>query len=372
MGDKTGINWTNATWNPLVGCSIVSPGCINCYAMHQAARIQRMQPSSHYVGTTKQVNGNTVWTGVLKSAPEHIWEAPLRWQKPRKIFVNSMSDLFHENMPVEYIDRVFAVMYLASRHTFQVLTKRPAVMSKYLHDKQTPIRIAELVKSYTDRADIFGQAVRREGWLKAAAMPYKNVWLGVTVENQKAADERIPILMAVPAAIRFLSVEPLIGPVALKFVRCINGCGFISPVPVNNGKDYGCPECHSIVNAMRMVSRPGLFFYKKPIDWVIVGGESGDDARPMHPSWAENIMRECMTAGVPFFFKQWGQWQPDDGLLHAKNIVENMPLVRVPFSGGEFRRSDAKHTDAIMVPAGRFGNAVHRNIGGREFSEFPA
>ena len=143
MADNTGIEWTDATWNPVVGCSIVSPGCTNCYAMQMAARIEKMQPESHYAGTTKRVNGNAVWTGKVALAPDHILTAPLRWKKPRRIFVNPMGDLFHESIPDAWIDRVFAVMALAPQHRFQLLTKRAKRMREYCSDPATPFRVAK-------------------------------------------------------------------------------------------------------------------------------------------------------------------------------------------------------------------------------------
>ena len=132
MADKTGIEWTDATWNPIVGCSVVSPGCTHCYAMSMAARIEKMTPGSHYAGLTDASKAGPVWNGRLALAPDHILTQPLRWQKPRRIFVNSMGDLFHEDVPDDWIDRVFAVMALAPQHTFQVLTKRAERMRNYL------------------------------------------------------------------------------------------------------------------------------------------------------------------------------------------------------------------------------------------------
>lgn len=235
MGDKTGISWTDATWNPVVGCSIVSPGCKNCYAMKIAHKMLD-KPGSHYEGTTKKVNGNAVWTGKMNLAPQNILERPLRWKKPRKIFVNSMSDLFHENVPDEWIAKVFAVMSLARGHTFQILTKRAQRMYEYISARPNfPI------------------------------LP--NVWLGVSAEDEERYIERVYWLRKTPAAIRFISAEPLIGPLM---------------------PHSGAPYSHWFSN----------------IDWVIVGGESGPDFRPMELQWAADIMAACKNTNTAFFMKQ--------------------------------------------------------------------
>lgn len=242
MGDKTGIEWTDSTWNPIVGCSIVSPGCTNCYAMAQAARIVAMQPTSHYAGTTQPSKAGAVWTSKVALAPDHILTAPLRWKRARRIFVNSMGDLFHEAVPDDWIDKVFAIMARCPQHQFQVLTKR-----------------SKRMREYATIASDMGQH-----WLALREVdeiwPLPNVWLGVSAEDQARADERIPDLLATPAAVRFVSAEPLLGPI-----------------------DF---------------SRFG------PVDQIIVGGESGTGFRPMQIEWAEDIMRQCREAGTAFFFKQ--------------------------------------------------------------------
>jgi protein gp37 len=263
MAGSSNIEWTDATWNPIVGCSIVSPGCTNCYAMRMAARIEKMTLRSHYDGTTQPSKAGPVWTGKIARAQEDILLAPLRWKKPRCIFVNSMGDLFHESIPDEWIDRVFAVMVFCPQHTFQVLTKRASRMRDYM-------------RSVTlSRIDAAARSLKIKycaPWL----FPFPNVWLGVSAERQEEAGERLPLLLYTPAAIRFVSVEPLLGPVDLTNLR------FDALHGVNDRK----------------------------IDWVIVGGESGPHARPMHPNWARSIRDQCQNAGVAFFFKQWGQFVP--------------------------------------------------------------
>jgi protein gp37 len=285
MAQNSKIEWTEATWNPIVGCSIVSPGCTNCYAMKMAGRTEAMG-ISRYDGTTKQVNGNTVWTGKLARAPEATLLAPLKRKKPTTYFVNSMGDLFHEDCPDEWIDQVFAVMALTPQHTYQVLTKRAARMREYLgcaHQRvadrameDAPVGL-DIRKSGLTFAPKSTPAVYFEHW------PLPNVWLGVSTERQKEANERIPHLLQTPAAIRFISAEPLLGAIDL--------------MEIEIGGDLSW-------NALGGRGRKG------GLDWVIVGGESGPDARPMHPDWARWLRDQCAGAGVPFFFKQWGEHAP--------------------------------------------------------------
>lgn len=284
MADKTGIEWTDATWNPIVGCSIVSPGCTNCYAMKMAARIEAMQPASHYAGTTKGSKAGAVWTGKLVQAPDSILTQPFRWKKPRKIFVNSMGDLFHEDVPDEWIDLVFRVMAIAKQHTFQVLTKRSSRMRKYLCDEGAAARIR-----YKGNAAWSRTAARPNVW------PLPNVWLGVSAEDQARADERIPDLLATPAAMRFVSAEPLLGPIDF---------GAIVREALFSGKLSGDGKTH-------------------PLGWIIVGGENGPGARPMHPDWVRSIRDQCAGAAVAFFFKQIGEW--GGGAVHMST---NHPVIR--------------------------------------------
>jgi protein gp37 len=301
MSDDTAIEWTDATWNPIVGCSIVSPACTNCYAMAQAARIERMQPGGHYAGTTEQVKGNPVWTGVLNQAPEHILLQPLRWKRPRRIFVNSMSDLFHDAVAEAWIDRIFAVMALAPQHTFQILTKRPKRMRPYCSANDVAQRIAWASVDLPCDDEL----VRIPSW------PLKNVWLGVTAEDQPRADERIPELLETPAAVRFVSIEPMLGPVDLMKIDIAAWLRTYRP-----DSDIGL---HEFDPDMRLPLLMPFYHwqsgYSSPgLDWVICGGESGPRARPMHPQWARDLRDQCKASGVPFFFKQWGEWSPNDYL----------------------------------------------------------
>lgn len=301
MGDKSAIEWTDATWNPIVGCSIVSPGCTNCYAMRTAGA--RTKHTAKYEGLTKPSKAGPIWTGEVRLWEKTLTE-PLRWREPRMVFVNSMGDLFHEDVLDEWIDKVFAVMALAPQHTFQVLTKRAKRMRDY---------VSTLAEHPGDRSALFAGAglisrqVRRPA-LAAGPVPdwpLPNVWLGVSAERQKEADERIPELLATPAAVRFVSAEPLLGPVDLGAAwhgesalgsECWGDCAWCQ---------NGHPPLH---NCMRGQGDPEKG--RSGLDWVIVGGESGAGARPMHPDWARSLREQCQAAGVPFFFKQWGEFAP--------------------------------------------------------------
>lgn len=290
MGTKTGISWTSATWNPIRGCSRVSEGCRNCYAESTAYRFSgKGQP---YEGLAVLKNGHASWTGKVDWIDEH-WEDPLRWGKSRKIFVNSMSDLFHENIPDRWIDDVFAVMQhsQAKGHIFQILTKRPKRMLEYLTNPDLYFRLMNRVNYVRGR----WPKIPVTPFSDPKAFPLKNVWLGVSTEDQKTADERIPLLLQAPAAIRFISAEPLLGPIDLARIVIQESRipGHVPPVSFN-----------SLLGWNGGASRP----YKCSLDWVIVGGESGPHARPMLSSWAGSIQEQCEAAGVAFFFKQNGEW----------------------------------------------------------------
>ncbi len=269
MSDLSGIEWTRSTWNPTVGCSLMSPGCTNCYAMHFAHRLSTSFGNAagrKYKGLTRKVKGNPVWTGVVRTADEAL-EIPLGWRKPRLVFVNSMSDLFHESLPTNAVDRVFAVMGLAGQHIFQLLTKRPDRMRDYLNDPETEARVRREAGLIRPGAGI-------------ATWPLKNVWCGTSIEDQTRANERISQLLAAKAHTRFLSIEPLLGPIVLR-------------------------EAASRRQLMPRTARSGI---RTGIHWAIVGGESGHKARPMHPAWARALRDECLALKIPFFFKQVGQW----------------------------------------------------------------
>jgi protein gp37 len=221
MGDNTNIEWTDATWNPIVGCSIVSPGCTNCYAMRFAGnRLDGNPKSPHYVGTTQKSKAGPVWSGKLALAPTHVLNAPLKWSRPRRIFVNSMGDLFHEDCPDEWIDQVFAVMALASRHTFQVLTKRAERMRAWVSRLgEAHVKTHRFFQGHSvispahDALDAFPHYIRALTHPSQHGLwPLPNVWFGVSAEDQRRYDERRADLRGTPAAVRFLSIEPMLGP----------------------------------------------------------------------------------------------------------------------------------------------------------------
>lgn len=250
----TQIEWTDATWNPVAGCSIVSAGCTNCYAMEMAKRLQAMDVEK-YRGLTRRSGRRTIWNGVVRED----WEAlqiPLRWRKPKRIFVNSMSDLFQEGVTDTFILEVWKVMRLTPHHHYQILTKRPERMAPFVRS-----RIVEVLP---------------------------NVWLGTSIENEAVAG-RVDHLRAVPAAIRFISFEPLIGSVGAIDLRGIH--------------------------------------------WAIVGGESGKAARPIREEWIDEIYELCVRYRTAFFFKQWGTWGKDNkrrskkanGRVYRERIWNDMP-----------------------------------------------
>lgn len=260
MAGKTNIEWAGHTWNPLAGCSVVTPGCKRCYAMRLAKRLGAMG-NPLYAGLTLDTNGGAVWTGEMRKAPRHTLLEPLRRKKPTVYFVNSMSDLFHENVPDEWIDEIFAVMALCGHHTFQILTKRAERMREYCTQVLTPTRLVAAALKLP-RGEVFN-----------ATWPLPNVWLGVSTEDQTRADERIPVLLNTPAAIRFISAEPLLAPIDLDKVWL-----------ASEGETW--------------------------LDWVIVGGESGGGYRPMAPEWAYSLRDQCVAAGVPVFIKQMAGKKP--------------------------------------------------------------
>ena len=285
MGDKSAIEWTDATWNPVTGCTKVSAGCKNCYAKKVADRFWKER----------------AFTDVRTH--EDRLEQPLHWRKPRKIFVNSMSDLFHEDVPFEFIAAVFGIM-AASGHTFQVLTKRALRMLEFVKWIDSYGGIGCYIRSDEGRAalrviiggssgarieEINGRRWRtsEDAWaqvMNAAACvgrgsPLSNVWLGVSVEDQKTADERIPLLLQTPAAVRFVSYEPALRPVDF---------GRFFWIGEEGGIDWS-------YKASQM------------IQWLICGGESGPGARPFNVQWARDVIRQCKAAGVACFVKQLGR-----------------------------------------------------------------
>jgi len=270
----TSIQWTDRTWNPVRGCSRVSAGCDNCYAMNIAHRFSGA--GKPFDGLTTIRRGKVDWTGVARFIPDQLG-APLKWRKPSRVFVNSMSDLFHEDLPDEVIDKVFAVMALTPQHTFQVLTKQPK-------------RAAEWFKVGEELTTIAGERLAAEnGWChpnEGEHWPLPNVHLGASAENQETYDARVPTLIhGCPAAVHFVSLEPMLGPIRLR------GTGHIH------------------------------------LDWVIIGGESGPGARPFDIAWAEALVADCAENAIPCFVKQLG--------AHPCLKVEGHPLFSYHHTHGD-------------------------------------
>jgi protein gp37 len=295
MSDKSKIEWTDATWNVITGCSVVSAGCKNCYAMKLAGTRLRNHPSR--TGLTKDSAAGPVWTGEVRFNDKWLIQ-PVQWKRPRRVFVCAHGDLFHESVPDAWIDNVFAVMAIANQHTFQILTKRPGRMLDYLNSPKRGLRIQNVVDDMESWDEELIPRDQCAPLIKTWPLP--NVWLGVSVENQATADERIPLLLQTPAAKRFVSIEPMLGKVYLHYSVC--------------------PKClkhhsHSTWGAGTVCLSCGKYHginIKEYIHWVIVGGEIGQNARPMHPEWARSIRDQCKAAGVPFLFKQWGEWIPGE------------------------------------------------------------
>ena len=343
------IEWTEQTWNPVRGCSRVLPGCQNCYAERIAARFSAgqadsackeaagMEPGGPFAGFAKRTPSGPRWTGRVELIPEML-EIPLRRRKPTTYFVNSMSDLFHESLTDEAIDRVFDVMALCPQHTFQVLTKRAKRMQGYLGTVRD--QLTDLVRERAHNLSRFDDvrkwaALITRGIQPEWSLPLANIWLGVSCEDQQRADERIPLLLQTPAAVRFISAEPLLGPVNLKF-----------------NDEYPDPDgCYAD-------ARHG-------IAWVIVGGESGPGARPMHPDWVRSIRDQCQAAAVPFFFKQWGEWRPCE--LNGATYYW-WPGGPMAMTGENCRHINLdEKTRAVRVAKKAAGSLLD----GREYREFP-
>ncbi len=275
MGENSKIEWTDATWNPTVGCSVVSAGCKRCYAMREAARLARMggKVGEKYAGLTTETNAGPVWNGTVRLHEASLDQA-LRWKRPRRVFVNSMSDLFHEALSHHDQDKVLAAMIEAPQHVYQILTKRSERALAYFLD--LPRRRRELgCHSGLDWTDF----------------PLGNILLGCTVENQAAADERREAMrrLAELGWRVWVSYEPALGPVDWR------GWEFLS--------------------------------------WLVCGGESGPNARPMHPAWARSARDWSQAAGVPFLFKQWGEWGPAGhrvGKAKAGRLLDGREHLAMP------------------------------------------
>lgn len=314
MADKTKIEWADATISPLYGCSKVSPACANCYAERLAARMSRNPGVSKLYAGTVDEDGH--WTGKLNLCEDRMVQA-LRWKLPRRIFVASQSDLFHENVTEEFLDYVFAYMLAShiltncAKHTFLLLTKRAERMRDYLSASPSAllerwayagdglitldnedVLFSELVDVRTGwNWDLAGGGHEYKAWgYTEKLFPLPNVHIGVTCENQEQANRRIPHLLATPAVLRFVSVEPMLELVDLTHIALPDGVVWNALDRQEASDALLEGDCGNI------------------IDHVICGGESGPNARPMHPDWVRSLRDQCAAAGVPFMFKQWGEW----------------------------------------------------------------
>lgn len=425
----TAIEWTDTVWNPTTGCDRVSPGCDNCYALTMAKRLKGMGQAKYQRDGDPRTSG----PGFGVSVHPDTLDEPLRWRKPRRVFVNSMSDLFHARVPREFLARVFAVMAATPQHTYQILTKRPERAARILNERCThghpnsehfraAMEWAATPHSETYVPGLKSGIYHRVGW------PLPNVWIGTSVENQKCADLRIPALIDIPAAVRFLSCEPLLGP--LDLTKWMPPVSPVSPseaplkwsewawpdwVPTEVRKrieefwsadqgrsprdwmrdmhQQGAPAFGTVVrlrdgfgseapwttgrfvhawnNIGRLVRDDGSFAYtsfhhgqerrrQQPIGWVIAGGESGPGARPMAPQWATSLRDQCTAAGVPFFFKQWGEYAPTGYLVIGAT------------SKGTLLAGDPVDDLGHRVELARVGKKrAGRELDGRTWDQFP-
>lgn len=353
MADKTKIQWTEATWNPVVGCTKVSPGCKNCYAERMAKRLRAMGKPQY-----QSVVNNEGWTGKTDFVEGTAFDIPLRWKNPRMVFVGSMCDLFHPSVEIGILTHVFDIIKQCPQHTFQILTKRPEQALKMMWGKHG------------------------EGWRYFGDGDYhKNVWLGVTAENQEQADKRIPILLQIPAAVRFVSIEPMLG--ALDLTDIHEKQGLSTDVITDQKKDVA----HFNKVYAKHIKSP---LEPEPVlDWVIVGGESGPGARPMHPDWARGVRDQCQAAktgrskidygkphcgrrylelqdsSVPFFFKQWGKHLP------YGQISPNYPNTRSDGKLHEFEENSTinPHRSWYFSPVGK--KKAGWLLDGKKWNQYP-
>jgi protein gp37 len=306
------------TWNPITGCTRVSAGCDHCYAYTLTKRLAGMGQEKY-----KGLCGKGHFNGVIKTHDDAL-SIPLRRKKPTTWFVNSMSDLFHEGVPFEFVDKVFAIMALCPQHTFQILTKRPERVAEYLRDR-------DWCEAANWAHDKFIRRLDGPLYLAGEIVPpLPNVWLGTSVENQEAADARIPHLLRCPAAVRFLSLEPLLGEIDFgdgteygpNSAEC-GGCGWCGDPDFTKG-EYHCPRCGPGSEGFMWDSNLSM------IHWVITGGESGPGARPCNVDWIRNIIKQCKDAGVACFVKQLGRLVLDH---HAGcHVADDLPAFPMPVS----------------------------------------
>ena len=335
MADGTKIEWTDATWNIITGCDVVSPGCTNCYAMRLAGGRLKNHPSR--AGLTDPSKAGPVWNGEVRFNDGWLFQ-PLQWDRPRNIFAVAHGDMFHPRSYFAWLDQIFAVMALCPHHVFQIVTKRAHRMRAYLSRDQNELRQRwyQAARSWEENERVSESMITH---LAYVTLPLRNVWLMVSAEDQERAAERVPDLIETPAAVRGVSLEPLLGPIDM-------------------------PAWIAL------------------LDWVIVGGESGPRARPMHPKWARDIRDQCNEAGVAFHFKQWGEWAPSS-MLSA--IVNNRDWRCIGLDGGSPIGTDPEKIkampadevrdrlrDAAAATVAKIGKKrAGRVLEGRTWDEFP-
>lgn len=327
--NRTKIDWADIVWNPVTGCTKVSEGCRNCYA-------ERM---------SKRLGGRC---GYPKDEPFKVTlrpdklDEPFKWKKPQRIFVNSMSDLFHDDVPDEYIFKVLQTMANAqwiNGHKFIILTKRPERMKGII------MVIKDDLEEQAKPEKLPNGMMRHQ---MTFSFPLQNIWLGVSVEDQSTANERIPLLLETPAAVRFISAEPLLGAINLTNLDQ----GWRTNALTGEQSDMGRPWCDT-----------------RKLDWVIVGGESGPCARPMHPDWARSLRDQCEAVDVPFFFKQFGEWSPVGEIKQTElsNGIRS-GLYRYVDINGRIA-SHSMMSDCLVQRVGK--KIAGRELDGRTWDEVP-
>lgn len=327
MADRTSIEWAHATVNAISGCSVVSPGCKNCYAMRAGAHNRPHHPSRGL--TQRAANGQHVWSGAVRLNEEWL-KRPLTWAKPRRIFWNAHGDPFHPAVPQEWVDRELAIAALTPQHRHLMLTKRSDRMRRYFENNH----LAERVLGW---CRYFGFLPDSAKW----QWPLPNVWVGVSVEDQKRANERIPDLLATPAALRWLSCEPLLEPINLSNIDC-----------QKHAPGRGLYWVDALTGEHDDMGRPCPPAPR--IDWIVAGGESGPGARPVHPDAFTTLRDRCADARVPFLFKQWGEW------IARAHLTETQKLL---LKGKQF------HATTESVRLGR--SEAGRLLCGRKHDAYP-
>lgn len=366
MADKSAIEWCDATWNCLRGCSMAHGselgGCLNCYATTVACRFSG--PGLPYEGLARQTRNGPRWTGEVRFVEEKLMQ-PLHWNRPRRIFVNSMSDCFHSAVTAEQLDQMFAMMALCPQHVFMILTKRPERMNEYFLFRKgspppagscadiTPAMVFRAAMEMVKNSDAAAKGSRRMRETYTAGRypwPLPNVMLGVSVENQETAEARIPLLLQTPAAIRFLSAEPLLAPLDLTRLRTYRG---------------------ALIDCLQgdVFSPQGEIYAGAPssLDLVIVGGESGPGARPMALEWARSLRDQCQAAGISYFFKQWGEHCPFTYTGSSSQFIGQNGEVSYCDKGQVHQWDEKGYHLSVRVGKKRAG----RLLDGKEWNEFP-